>query len=154
MSEEKKKISLAQFGGGEEERLERVRREKLGDLAGIQGQGVATEIVGAETMEQKMMVEKVIEAIRTIYDPEIPLNIYDLGLIYKLTIDATNRVKVEMTLTAPGCPVAGELVAAVKKKVEGVAEVGRGRAEVELVWEPAWTRERLSEAARLELGMV
>ena len=152
MSDEKKRISLTQFGDGEAERLERVRREKLGDLKEVQGDGVAVEIVGMESDEQRVVVGKVIEAIRTVYDPEIPLNVYDLGLIYKLTIDATNAVRVEMTLTAPGCPVAGEIVAAVKRAVESVAEVSRG--EVELVWEPAWTRERLSEAARLELGMI
>jgi FeS assembly SUF system protein len=97
-------------------------------------------------------MEKVVEALKGIYDPEIPLNIYDLGLIYKVVIDASHAVKVEMTLTAPGCPVAGEIVAEVKRKVEGTE--GVTRAEVELVWEPAWTRERLSEAARLELGLM
>ena len=93
-----------------------------------------------------------IAALQTVYDPEIPLNIYDLGLIYKLTLAPSNAVKVEMTLTAPGCPVAGDIVAAVKQRVEAIPEVPR--AEVELVWDPPWTRERLSEAARLELGMM
>ena len=102
--------------------------------------------------DQKGLEERVIAALQTIYDPEIPLNIYDLGLIYRLTIEPTSAVKVEMTLTAPGCPVAGDIVAEVKRKIEAIAEVPR--AEVELVWDPPWTRERLSEAARLELGMM
>jgi FeS assembly SUF system protein len=93
----------------------------------------------------------IIEMLMTIYDPEIPVNIYDLGLIYKIEIDIAGIVKVEMTLTAPGCPVAqtfpGTVEAAVKS-VPGVAD-----ATVELVWEPAWTKDRMSEVARLQLGM-
>ena len=94
----------------------------------------------------------VIEAISTIYDPEIPVNIYELGLIYDLQITADNRVQVEMTLTSPACPVAGTLPGEVEQKVrevEGVEDVA-----LELVWEPAWTPERMTEAARLELGFM
>ncbi len=93
----------------------------------------------------------IIEMLMTIYDPEIPVNIYDLGLIYKIEIDTAGIVQVEMTLTAPGCPVAqtfpGTVEAAVKS-VPGVTD-----ATVELVWEPAWTKDRMSEVARLQLGM-
>ena len=94
----------------------------------------------------------VIEAISTIYDPEIPVNIYELGLIYDLHITADNCVQVEMTLTSPACPVAGTLPGEVEQKVrevEGVEDVA-----LELVWEPAWTPERMTEAARLELGFM
>lgn len=95
---------------------------------------------------------RVIEALKGIYDPEVPVNIYDLGLIYQLDIDNAGRVRVQMTLTAPGCPVAqtfpGTVEAAIKA-VPGVTE-----AQVELVWEPPWTRERMSEAALLQLGML
>jgi FeS assembly SUF system protein len=94
---------------------------------------------------------RVIAALRAIRDPELPVNIYDLGLIYALDIDAAGRVAIRMTLTAPGCPVAGAFpgqVAATLAAVPGVAE-----AHVELVWEPPWDRSRLSEAARLELGL-
>jgi len=101
---------------------------------------------------QKVLKEKVIDAIRTVYDPEIPVNVYDLGLIYGIDIDPENRVKVTMTLTAPGCPVAGQIVAEVEKKVEEVDEVKSG--EVELVFEPQWTKERMSEAALLDLGLI
>jgi FeS assembly SUF system protein len=96
--------------------------------------------------------EDVIEALRTVYDPEIPVNIYELGLIYRLDIGERGDVAIEMSLTAPGCPVAGEMpgqVADAVAAVEGVGEV-----EVRLVWEPAWTPERMSEDARLALGIL
>jgi len=93
----------------------------------------------------------VIAAISTVYDPEIPVNIYELGLIYKIDIGADGKVVIDMTLTAPACPVADILPVEVADKVRelpGVTDVA-----VELVWDPPWTPELLSEAARLELGM-
>ena len=100
---------------------------------------------------QQALEEKVIEQLKTVFDPEIPLNIYELGLIYDIEIDPENRVKIRMTLTAPGCPVAGSLPPEVEAKVRSVSGVTAGK--VELVWDPPWTPERMSEAARLELGM-
>jgi FeS assembly SUF system protein len=95
---------------------------------------------------------EVIAALRTVYDPEIPVNIYDLGLIYGLDIDpATGEVDIRMTLTAPGCPVAQTFPATVADAVEAVEGVSEAR--VELVWEPPWSLERMGEAARLELGL-
>jgi FeS assembly SUF system protein len=96
--------------------------------------------------------EKVIDALKTVYDPEIPVNIYDLGLIYGIAIDEQNRVRITMTLTAPGCPVAGQIVAEVERKVESIDEVKS--ADVELVFEPPWTKDRMTEAALLELGLI
>ena len=96
--------------------------------------------------------ENIVRALKTIYDPEIPVNIYDLGLIYDLDIDEQGRVEVEMTLTAPGCPVAQTFPGIVESQlycVPGVTE-----ARVELVWDPPWDRERMSEAAKLQLGML
>jgi FeS assembly SUF system protein len=97
--------------------------------------------------------ERAIAALRTIYDPEIPVNIYELGLIYTLDVnDADGTLYVEMTLTAPGCPVAQTfpgMVEARLREVEGVAEV-----TVKLVWEPTWTQDRMTEAARLQLGLL
>jgi FeS assembly SUF system protein len=96
--------------------------------------------------------DNLIAALRTIYDPEIPVNIYDLGLIYSLEADADGRVELEMTLTAPGCPVAGtfpEMVEQRLQEVPGVSEV-----RVELVWDPPWSPDLLSEATRLELGLL
>jgi FeS assembly SUF system protein len=95
--------------------------------------------------------EAVIEAMRTVHDPEIPVNIYDLGLIYAVDIDEDGKVDIRMTLTAPGCPVAGILpgqVAAAVRQVEGVTD-----AKVELVWDPPWSMERMSDEAKLQLGM-
>jgi FeS assembly SUF system protein len=94
---------------------------------------------------------KVIEEIKKIYDPEIPVNIYELGLIYKIDIDEKNNVNIDMTLTSPNCPVAESLPNDVKekvKKVEGVSDV-----KLELVWEPPWTNDKMSEAAKLELNL-
>ena len=96
---------------------------------------------------------RVIDALRTIFDPEIPVNIYDLGLVYGLDVDeARGRVHIRLTLTAPGCPVAQtfpELVGSTVDALPGVNEV-----EVELVWEPPWSKAMMSEAARLQLGLL
>ncbi len=93
----------------------------------------------------------VIEALCTVYDPEIPVNIYELGLIYSCDIADNGNVTIEMSLTAPGCPVAGEMPGMVVNAVETVE--GTGEIEVTLVWEPQWTPERMSEDAKLALGM-
>jgi len=95
--------------------------------------------------------EAIVAALQTVYDPEIPVNIYDLGLIYGLEISDKGEVKIDMTLTAPGCPVAGEMPGMVARAVELVD--GAGEIEVTLVWEPQWTPERMSEDAKLALGM-
>ncbi|MGB5809424.1 MAG: DUF59 domain-containing protein [Polyangiales bacterium] len=94
----------------------------------------------------------IIEALQSIYDPEIPVNIYELGLIYEVEVTEEANAEIRMTLTAPACPVAGALVEEVAQKtgrVEGVAT-----SHVELVWDPPWTPERMTEAAKLELGML
>ncbi len=108
---------------------------------------VPTEQVDSDTLR-----ERIVAALRTIFDPEIPLNIYDLGLIYGFEIAEDASVELAMTLTAPGCPVAGELVAETARKVGDVA--GVRRAHVKLVWDPPWTRERMSEDAMLALGLL
>lgn len=95
--------------------------------------------------------EQVAAMLRTVYDPEIPVNIYELGLIYELDVSDDGDVSIKMTLTAPNCPAAGFIPAEVEAKaraVEGVRDV-----KVELVWEPPWDKSRMSEAARLELGI-
>ena len=95
--------------------------------------------------------EKIVSEIKKIYDPEIPVNIYELGLIYKIEIDDKNKVEVEMTLTSPNCPVAESLPKMVKDNilsVEGVSEV-----DLKLVWNPPWTQDKMSEAAKLELNL-
>jgi FeS assembly SUF system protein len=102
------------------------------------------------TPERILLEGRIVAAIRTVFDPEIPVNIYDLGLIYDIDIDPDNNVNVRMTLTAPGCPVAGTLPVEVKNRVSAVD--GVNSAEVELVWEPQWSKDMMSEEARLELG--
>ena len=94
---------------------------------------------------------KVIEEIKKIYDPEIPVNIYELGLIYKIEVDNKNIVNIDMTLTSPNCPVAESLPNEVKNnimKIEGVSDVN-----LNLVWEPPWDKDKMSEAAKLELNL-
>jgi FeS assembly SUF system protein len=95
--------------------------------------------------------ETIIRELKTIFDPEIPVNIYDLGLIYDIEIQADKSANVTMTLTAPNCPAAEQLPADVKSKVEGVP--GITKAIVNLTWEPAWTPAKMSEAAKLELNI-
>jgi FeS assembly SUF system protein len=103
-----------------------------------------------KSIEIKLLEGKIIEVLSNIYDPEIPVSIYELGLIYGIEIAADKSVKIRMTLTAPGCPVAGSLPGEVARKVEAIDEVRE--AEVELVWEPPWDKSKMSEAAQLQLG--
>jgi FeS assembly SUF system protein len=105
------------------------------------------------TLPDLVLEQQVIEALHGVYDPEIPLNLYDLGLIYRIETDArARRVHIEMTLTAPACPVAHEMPERVACAVRALADVDD--VTVELVWEPPWDRSRMSEAARLQLGLV
>ena len=105
----------------------------------------------ARSIHQKLIEGKVIEALQQVYDPEIPVNIYELGLIYDIHVGDDDSVKIKMTLTAPACPVAGSLPGEVERRVEAIPEVKS--ASVELVWDPPWSRDRMSEAALLQLGM-
>jgi len=98
------------------------------------------------------LYEAVADACRSVYDPEIPVNIFELGLIYTIDINDTNEVKVIMSLTAPGCPVAGEMPGWVADAVEPIA--GVKQVDVELVWEPPWGMDMMSDEARLELGFM
>jgi FeS assembly SUF system protein len=105
-----------------------------------------TEIEGDTTEE------RIVSAIRTVYDPEIPVNVYDLGLVYTIGVDDDFRVDITMTLTAPACPVAGILPQKVAEAVSRVDEVTD--VKVELVWDPPWSQERMSDEAKLELGLL
>ncbi len=101
--------------------------------------------------EELGLQDLVIAQLKTIFDPEIPVNIYDLGLIYAVNVQEDCHVHIQMTLTSPGCPVAQTFPATVESSVNQVA--GVKDCTVELVWDPPWTQERMSEVARLELGM-
>jgi FeS assembly SUF system protein len=96
--------------------------------------------------------ERVIDQLRTVFDPEIPVNIYELGLIYEVTVDAAGLVSIRMTLTSPMCPAAEQLPPEVENKTRGVA--GVRDVKLELVWDPPWNPSMMSEAAKLDLGMV
>jgi FeS assembly SUF system protein len=102
--------------------------------------------------DQEELEARVIEVLRTIYDPEIPVNIYDLGLIYDLMIGDGGEVYIRMTLTAPNCPVAQSFPGTVQAALQGIP--GVSDVTVELVWEPLWGPENMSEAARLQLGLM
>ena len=94
---------------------------------------------------------KVIDKIKKIYDPEIPVNIYELGLIYKIEVDETNKVNIDMTLTSPNCPAAESLPNQVKEDIMALEEVSE--VNLKIVWEPTWSPEKMSEAAKLELNI-
>lgn len=102
-------------------------------------------------MKKEDLEKAVIDALKTVFDPEIPVNIYDLGLIYDVTIDDEQHVHIQMTLTSPGCPVAQTFPGTVEQTVNQVPDVED--CVVELVWDPPWTQDRMTEVARLELGM-
>lgn len=105
----------------------------------------------ADPLKTLELKPRVIEAISLVYDPEIPVNIYELGLVYDVIVDANARVHVAMTLTSPACPSAQQLPGEVRDRVRSVN--GVTDASVEVVWDPPWTPDRMSEAARLQLGI-
>ncbi len=112
----------------------------------------STADITPDPAKMETIAPKIIEALKTVYDPEIPVNIFEMGLIYDVLIDANGQVGVKMTLTAPACPAAQSLPIEVRDKarsVEGVTD-----AKVEVVWDPPWTKDRMSDAAKLQLGML
>jgi FeS assembly SUF system protein len=106
----------------------------------------------SEAVELGSLTEHIIAALRTVHDPEIPVNIYDLGLIYRIEPKDQGLVEIDMTLTAPGCPVAGEMLKWVQTAVSGVE--GVGTVDVNLVFDPPWDKSRMSEDVQLELGLI
>ena len=99
-----------------------------------------------------MMEEKIIKTLKNIFDHEIPVNIYDLGLIYKIDIQENNDTKITMTLTSPNCPVADDIVSEVNEKVKNIE--GIGQVDVEITFDPPWDKDMMSEEALLELGLL
>ena len=104
------------------------------------------------TINEKEIETKAMEQLQTIFDPEIPVNIYELGLVYEIHVDKDGTLTITMTLTSPNCPVAESLPMEVESKMKTIA--GVANAKVNIVWEPPWTPELMSEAAKLELGML
>lgn len=114
--------------------------------------GVDSRDVDAAMRAPATTSDAVVDALRTVFDPEIPVNVHDLGLIYRIELKGEGLVEIDMTLTAPGCPVAGEMVGWVRKAVrdvEGVSDV-----KVSLVFDPPWDKSRMSDEAQLELGLL
>lgn len=111
----------------------------------------APEQERVEAAGEPSMKEKIVDVIKTCYDPEIPVNIYELGLIYDIDVSDHGNVDIKMTLTSPACPAAGSLPPEVETKVGSIE--GVNSVKVEVVWEPTWTPEKMSEAAKLQLGM-
>ena len=105
----------------------------------------------ADPAKTEALRPAIVDAIRTVFDPEIPVNIWELGLIYDVLVDPGGVAGIRMTLTAPGCPAAQSLPVEVAQKVKAVP--GLTDAKVDVVWEPAWTKDRMSDAAKLQLGM-
>jgi FeS assembly SUF system protein len=121
--------------------------------APVEPQGADRPDVGpADPAQTAALQSSIIEALRTVYDPEIPVDIYELGLIYDIIVDADRKVLVRMTLTSPACPSAQQLPSEVRYKAKAVPGVANAWAEV--VWEPPWDKDRMSEAAKLQLGFL
>jgi FeS assembly SUF system protein len=116
------------------------------DESSIQGQD-PEDVAGADQVRQR-----VIESLQTIFDPEIPVNIYELGLIYEVRVEEAGDTHIQMTLTSPMCPVAEELPPEVESKARSVA--GVRSVQLDLVWDPPWSPDMMSEAAKLQLGMI
>ena len=133
--------------------VDEMENDRLSGQDGLEPEASENEVTAHSDHITTGQIEgKVIEALSEIFDPEIPVNIYELGLIYDVSVTSMNEVRIQMTLTTPYCPVAESLPAEVEAKtktVDGVTDVS-----VELVWEPQWTPDRMSEAARLELGFM
>lgn len=111
----------------------------------------AEVLTSQDVKELAPLYEEVIRALKQVYDPEIPVNVYDLGLIYELNIDKSRNVYVKMTFTSPNCPVADDVIMDIQKAVENTP--GIGKCEIDLVWEPVWDQSLLSDEARVALGM-
>ena len=127
---------------------------KTADKSTAAGEPAAPEPVSGSSIppeELEQLTADIVAALKTVYDPEIPADIYELGLIYRIDVDDERNVAVEMTLTAPGCPVAGEMPTWVENAVAGVA--GVGQVSVKLTFDPPWDKDRMSDEAKLALGM-
>lgn len=138
------------------ERPQRIPLDTTNELPPAPGAAPATEPPAPagpplDPVQLEAIQENVIAALKTCFDPEVPVNIYELGLIYNVDVQTSGVVHVRMTLTSPGCPVAGTLPPDVQAKVRAVP--GVTAAKVDVVWDPPWTPDRMSEAAKLQLGM-
>jgi FeS assembly SUF system protein len=121
------------------------------DAAALPSPAIETTGIAVDPARTEALKPAILDAIRTVFDPEIPVNIMELGLVYDVWVDAAGVAGIRMTLTAPGCPAAQSLPVEVAHKVKGVA--GVADAKVDVVWDPPWTKDRMSDAAKLQLGL-
>ena len=137
------------FFSRKKEKKEEAPKEIVNELQKNSKPPVPQETVG---VEEKTVEQEVIDVLKTVYDPEIPVDIYSLGLIYEIDVSITNDVHIEMTLTSPACPVAVTLPPEIEQRVKNEVSAVNA-AKVDVVWEPMWIPAMMSEAAKLELGM-
>ena len=102
-------------------------------------------------MDTELLKEKIEETLKTVYDPEIPVNIFEMGLIYEIVVDNDGKITIQMTLTSPNCPAAQSIPAEIETKIKEIEDVSE--VEIEIVWEPPWDVDMMTEDAKLELGM-
>jgi len=121
------------------------------DAAAQPAPAIETTGIAVDPARTEALKPAILDAVRTVFDPEIPVNILELGLVYDVWVDAASVAGIRMTLTAPGCPAAQSLPVEVAQKVKGVA--GVADAKVDVVWDPPWTKDRMSDAAKLQLGL-
>jgi FeS assembly SUF system protein len=119
--------------------------------APVDGRPLETANLVDDPERSAALKPRIVSALRTVFDPEIPVNIYDLGLIYDVIVESSGRVGIRMTLTAPACPAAQFLPGQVQRVVESVPDVSS--ALIDVVWDPPWSRDRMSDAAKLQLGL-
>ncbi|HEY6900221.1 MAG TPA: DUF59 domain-containing protein [Puia sp.] len=122
------------------------------DMVGGNEPGSGPKVEGSNAVGRENLRDQVEAALRTVFDPEIPVNIFDLGLVYEIKIDEGGKIKITMTLTAPACPVAGDIVADVQQKIEALE--GVVDCHVQLTFDPPWNKDMMTEEAKLELGFL
>ena len=112
----------------------------------------SAQVAESDSARDQILLEQIVDVLRSVYDPEIPVNIYEMGLVYDVAVNSLGEVGIRMTLTSPACPVAGTLPIEVENKVAALP--GVNNCEVEVVWDPPYSMEMMSEAARLQLGLL
>jgi len=129
-----------------------IENNTIGENSATSGNGAIGDNSGAIAYNSSNLRDRVEETLRTVFDPEIPVNIFDLGLVYEIQIEEEGKVRITMTLTAPACPAAGEIIHDVQQKIESLE--GVADCHVQLTFDPPWTKEMMTEEARLELGFM
>ena len=133
------------------EKNQKVIEEKIQNEVSTKETEIPLAGTNNQNLDKQSLEEKIIQVLKTCYDPEIPVDIFELGLIYEIRIDDEANVNIKMTLTSPACPVAGSLPGEVEMKIKTVPEIKS--VNIELVWNPPWDRDMMSDVAKVELGM-